>query len=637
MSVPASAVAHKVAREKRASITTDVVAGFVHMASVTQFPANAKPEGAPLGLLRRLDLDETLAALLADGVLAEADVKRVRADVRTTRGRAELHPLVLVANLKLADARQADKPLSLEVLTQWLSVRAGLPYLKIDPMKIDVAAVTQVVSHAYANRYRILPVAVTDMQVVFATSEPFDTRWVADLGHILRRDIQRVVANPLDVGRYLTEWWGVQRSIQRAKDAKNDLNDGRAILNFEQLVELGKTGELGADDRHVVHIVDWLLQYAFEQRASDIHLEPRRESSLIRFRIDGVMHKVFELPTPVMTAVTSRIKILGRMDVAEKRRPQDGRIKTRSQGGREVELRLSSMPTAFGEKLVMRIFDPDIVVKEFRQLGFSPDEEKIWREFVDRPHGIVLVTGPTGSGKTTTLYSTLKVLATPDINVCTVEDPIEMVSPEFNQMQVHNAIDLDFAAGVRTLMRQDPDIIMVGEIRDLETAQMAVQASLTGHLVLSTLHTNDAPSALTRLLDLGVPNYLIQSTLTGVVAQRLVRTLCPHCKAEAPLDVQAWAALTHRWHLAPPLKNYGPKGCLECRKTGFLGRTGIYEMLRISPAVRALIQSNMDLAKLTETAFVEGMQPLRASAAAQVARGVTTIPEVIHVLPPTDY
>lgn len=607
------------------------------MASVTPAPVGAKPDAAPaLGLHHRLDLDETLAALFADGLLTEPDLKRVRADVRTTRGRAELHPLVLVANLKLADARHPDKPLSLEVLSEWLAHRAGLPYVKIDPMKIDVAAVTQVVSHAYANRYRILPIAVTSMQVVFATSEPFDTRWIADLGHILRRDIQRVVANPLDVSRYLTEWWGVQRSIQRAKDAKNDIHDGRAILNFEQLVELGKAGDVGVDDRHVVHIVDWLLQYAFEQRASDIHLEPRRDTSPIRFRIDGVMHKVFELPTPVMTAVTSRIKILGRMDVAEKRRPQDGRIKTRSQGGREVELRLSSMPTAFGEKVVMRIFDPDIVVKEFRQLGFSADEEKIWREFVNRPHGIVLVTGPTGSGKTTTLYSTLKVLATPDINVCTVEDPIEMVSPEFNQMQVHQAIDLDFAAGVRTLMRQDPDIIMVGEIRDLETAQMAVQASLTGHLVLSTLHTNDAPSALTRLLDLGVPNYLIQSTLTGIVAQRLVRTLCPHCKIETPLDVQAWAALTHHSHLAPPLKNYGPKGCLECRKTGFLGRTGIYEMLRISPAIRALIQPQMDLAKLTATALAEGMQPLRASAAAQVARGITTIPEVIHVLPPAD-
>ena len=588
------------------------------MASVTQHPASSRKETTvELGPHRRLDLDETLAALVADGVLTDADVKRVRADVRTARGRTELHPLVLVANLKLPDARQPDKPLSLEVLTQWLAQRAQLPYVKIDPMKIDVAAVTQVVSHAYANRYRILPIAVTEMQVVFATSEPFDTRWIADLGHVLRRDVQRVVANPLDVGRYLAEWWGVQRSIQRAKDAKHELNDGRAILNFEQLVELGKTGELGVDDRHVVHIVDWLLQYAFEQRASDIHLEPRRDSSPIRFRIDGVMHKVFELPTPVMTAVTSRIK-------------------TRSAGGREVELRLSSMPTAFGEKVVMRIFDPDIVVKEFRQLGFAPDEEKVWRDLVERPHGIVLVTGPTGSGKTTTLYSTLKVLATPDINVCTVEDPIEMVSPEFNQMQVQQAIDLDFAAGVRTLLRQDPDIIMVGEIRDLETAQMAVQASLTGHLVLSTLHTNDAPSALTRLLDLGVPNYLIQSTLSGVVAQRLVRTLCPHCKTETTLDVQAWAALTHRWHLAPPEKLYGPKGCLECRKTGFLGRTGIYEMLRITPPIRALIQPNMDLARLSEAAFTEGMRPLRASAAAQVARGVTTIPEVVNVLPPSD-
>ena len=603
------------------------------MASVPQPPSATNAE---LGLHRRLEFDEALVALVADGVLSEADAKRVRMDVRTARGRLELHPLVVIANLKLTDLRHPDKPLSLEVLTQWLAGRAQLPYVKIDPMKIDVAAVTQVVSHGYANRYRILPIAVSPMQVVFATSEPFDTRWIADLAHVLRKDIQRVVANPLDVNRYLAEWWGVQRSIKRANDAKSDVNDGRAILNFEQLVELGKGGEVGADDRHVVHIVDWLLQYAFEQRASDIHLEPRRDTSNIRFRIDGVMHKVFELPTPVMTAVTSRIKILGRMDVAEKRRPQDGRIKTRSQGGREVELRLSSMPTAFGEKVVMRIFDPDIVVKEFRQLGFTPDEEKIWRDLVERPHGIVLVTGPTGSGKTTTLYSTLKVLATPDINVCTVEDPIEMVSPEFNQMQVHQAIDLDFATGVRTLLRQDPDIIMVGEIRDLETAHMAVQASLTGHLVLSTLHTNDAPSALTRLLDLGVPNYLIQSTLTGVVAQRLVRTLCPHCKTQVQLDVQAWAALTHRWHLAPPEHVYGPKGCLECRKTGFLGRTGIYEMLRVTPQIRAMIQPNMDLARLMEAAYADGMRPLRASAASQVARGITTIVEVVNVLPPTE-
>ncbi|HET7778761.1 MAG TPA: GspE/PulE family protein [Rudaea sp.] len=588
-----------------------------------------------LGLHRKLDIESVITALLADGMISDADAARARADARTARVKLDLHPLAMIANAKAVNPVDG-KPLSLEVLTQWLADKAGLPYLKIDPMKIDVAAVTQVISHAYAQRYRILPVAVTPLQVVFATCEPFDVRWLADLGHILRRDLQRVVCNPVDLNRYLVEFYGVQRSIQKAKDAKLDTGDGRGILNFEQLLELGKSGDIGADDRHVVHIVDWLLQYAFEQRASDIHLEPRRDTSPIRFRIDGIMHKVFELPTPVMTAVTARVKILGRMDLAEKRRPQDGRIKTRSSEGREVELRLSTMPTAFGEKVVMRIFDPDIVVKEFRQLGFSGEEETIWRSLVERPHGIVLVTGPTGSGKTTTLYSTLKHLATPDINVCTVEDPIEMVSPELNQMQVQSAIDLDFATGVRTLLRQDPDIIMIGEIRDLQTAQMAIQASLTGHLVLSTLHTNDAPSAITRLLDLGAPHYLIQSTLAGVVAQRLIRTLCPHCKVEAPLDVRAWVALAHHWDLPPPARVYAPKGCLECRNTGFLGRTGIYEMMRISPHLRHLIQPSVDMEKLGQMALSEGMRPLRISAAAQVARGITTIAEVVGVLPPLD-
>ena len=588
-----------------------------------------------MGLHRKLEIDAVLTVLRHDGLIVEADALKVRADARSARGKMELHPLALIASQKLINPLDG-KPLSLEVLTQWLADKAKLPYLKIDPMKIDAAAVTQVISQAYAQRYRILPVAVSPGQVTIATCEPFDTRWLADLGHILRREIHRVVVNPVDLNRYLTEFYGVQRSIQKANDAKLDVHDGRGILNFEQLLELGKSGDIGADDRHVVHIVDWLLQYAFDQRASDIHLEPRRDTSPIRFRIDGVMHKVFELPTPVMTAVTARVKILGRMDLAEKRRPQDGRIKTRSGEGREVELRLSTMPTAFGEKVVLRIFDPDIVVKEFRQLGFSMDEEILWRSLVERPHGIVLVTGPTGSGKTTTLYSTLKHLATPDINVCTVEDPIEMVSPEFNQMQVQAGIGLDFATGVRTLLRQDPDIIMIGEIRDLETAQMAVQASLTGHLVLSTLHTNDAPTAVTRLLDLGAPHYLIQSTLTGVVAQRLIRTLCPHCKVEAALDVRAWDALVHRWRVPAPERVYAPKGCLECRNTGFLGRTGIYEMMRISPSIRQMITAAMDLAKLSEAALVDGMRPLRVSAAAQVARGLTTIAEVVGVLPPIE-
>jgi general secretion pathway protein E len=598
----------------------------------------ASPQIASLlGRRGRLELDDLLAALVVDGYLHAEDAKQVRMGARAGRSTVELHPLVLIANAKLINQRDPGRPLRLEALTEWLAGHAGLSYLKIDPMKINAASVTQVVSHAYAQRHKILPVAASLGEVTFATCEPFDLAWASDLAQMLRREVHRVVSNPLDINRYLQEFYGVQRSIQLAHDAKSSGHDNSsAILNFEQLVELGKAGEVGADDRHVVHIVDWLLQYAFEQRASDIHLEPRRETGSMRFRIDGRMHKVFELPAPVMTAVTARIKILARMDVAEKRRPQDGRIKTRSATGREVELRISNMPTAFGEKVVMRIFDPDLVVKDFAQLGFSANEDAQWRTMVERPHGIVLVTGPTGSGKTTTLYSTLKHLATPELNVCTVEDPIEMVAPEFNQMQVHAAIDLDFAAGVRTLLRQDPDIIMVGEIRDLETAQMAVQASLTGHLVLSTLHTNDAPSAVTRMLDLGVPHYLIQSTLTGVVAQRLVRTLCPHCKQATTQDAGAWDALTHGWAIPLPTRVYSPHGCIECRHTGFLGRTGIYEMMQLSPRLRSLICAQLDLGRFGQVALEEGMRPLRISAADQVAAGLTTVQEILTVLPPID-
>ena len=594
------------------------------------------PIASLLGRRGRLQLDDLLASLVVDGFLLGDDAKRVRMGIRAGRATVELHPLVLIANAKLPNQRDPGRPLSLETLTEWLATKADLPYLKIDPMKINAGSVTQVVSHAYAQRHRILPVAAAPDSVTFATCEPFDAAWASDLSQMLRRDVKRVVSSPLDINRYLQEFYGVQRSIQMAQDAKGNGYDTSALLNFEQLVELGKTGEVGADDRHVVHIVDWLLQYAFEQRASDIHLEPRREAGQIRFRIDGVMHKVFELPPPVMTAVTARIKILARMDVAEKRRPQDGRIKTRSSAGREVELRISNMPTAFGEKVVMRIFDPDLVVKDFAQLGFSASEGAQWRSMVERPHGIVLVTGPTGSGKTTTLYSTLKHLATPALNVCTVEDPIEMVAPEFNQMQVQASIDLDFAAGVRTLLRQDPDIIMIGEIRDLETAQMAVQASLTGHLVLSTLHTNDAPSAITRLLDLGVPHYLLQSTLTGVVAQRLVRTLCVHCKEPTTQDPQTWAVLTHGWSMPVPQQVFRPVGCLECRNTGFMGRTGIYEMMMLSPHLRALVSAQLDLGKFGQAALAEGMRPLRISAADQVANGLTTVQEILTVLPPID-
>ncbi|MDH7452154.1 GspE/PulE family protein [Luteimonas composti] len=582
----------------------------------------------------RLAIEPVVAALVADGLLAPKEAEHARASARHVRGLDAVHPLVLLANLKLPSAQRPGSELGLEALTEWLAAASGRPYLRIDPTKIRVGEVTDLVSHAYARRHRILPVEVLADRVRVATSEPLAVDWVADVQRLLRREIELVVANPLDLHRYTMEFFGVTRSV---RGAHADGDKATAAPSFEQLVELGRAGDVNADDHHIVNIVDWLLQYAYEQRASDIHLEPRRDVGRVRFRIDGVLHKVFEMPPAVMTAVVSRIKVLGRMDLAERRRPQDGRIKTRSPGGREVEMRLSTMPTAFGEKCVMRIFDPDTAFKSIEQLGFDAGEAATWQELTGRPHGIVLVTGPTGSGKTTTLYSTLKRLATSDVNVCTVEDPIEMIAPELNQMQVHHAIDLGFAQGVRTLLRQDPDIIMIGEIRDLDTAQMAVQASLTGHLVLSTLHTNDAPSAITRLLDLGLPHYLIASTLNGVLAQRLVRTLCPHCKVPRPPSPEAWHALLPGPHPPPvPASANGPVGCLECRNTGYLGRVGLYELMPVSALLRARIRPDMELAGFARAAVGEGLRTLRMAGAEKVAQGVTTVEEVLAVLPPAE-
>jgi general secretion pathway protein E len=446
-----------------------------------------------------------------------------------------------------------------------------------------------------------------------------------------------VFANPLDIQRYIVEFYNLAKSV---KGAKGTAESRSGISNFEQLVELGKSNrQLDANDQHIVNIVDWLWQYAFDQRASDIHIEPRREVGLVRFRIDGVLHGVYQLPAPVIAAMTSRIKILGRMDVVEKRRPQDGRIKTRTAEGQEVELRLSTLPTAFGEKLVMRIFDPEVLVKDLTELGFSDEDKARWNEMTSKPHGIVLVTGPTGSGKTTTLYSTLKTLATPEVNVCTIEDPIEMIEPSFNQMQVQSAIDLSFAEGVRALMRQDPDIIMVGEIRDLETAEMAIQAALTGHLVLSTLHTNDAASAVTRLLDLGVPPYLLNATILGVMAQRLVRTLCPQCKEKVPYgegraDDTTWEELVTPWKARRPNRIYRAVGCLDCRMTGFRGRSGIYEVMLLTPGVKRMVNAEADIGRIREHAYKDGMKSLRISGAMKVAAGVTTLEEVLKVAPP---
>ncbi|HWR81660.1 MAG TPA: GspE/PulE family protein [Pseudomonas sp.] len=582
---------------------------------------------------RQLDLNEILRELVSQSRLSQEVAEHVLA-IRRSAVTNQQHPLEFLAAQKLDDATRPGRKLDLETLTQWLADYAGQPYLRIDPLKINVAAVTPLMSHAFAQRHKILAVAVDIDSVTIATAQPFVSSWESNLLHVLKRPIKRVVVSPTDLQRFTNEFYRLARSVSGANAGDSKIT---GTSNFEQLLKIGASDkEPDADDAHIVNIVDWIFQYAYQQRASDIHIEPRREQGTVRFRIDGVLHNVYQFPPQVTMAIVSRLKSLGRMNVAEKRKPQDGRVKTKTPEGGEVELRLATLPTAFGEKMVMRIFDPEVLLKNPDQLGFSADDLRRWESMTMQPNGIILVTGPTGSGKTTTLYTTLKLLATSEVNVCTIEDPIEMIEGTFNQMQVQHNIDLTFASGVRALMRQDPDIIMVGEIRDLETAEMAIQAALTGHLVLSTLHTNDAPSAITRLLELGVPYYLLKATLLGVMAQRLVRTLCPHCKAPVEIDESDWQALTRPWNAPLPTQAHRAVGCTECRDTGYRGRAGVYEIMLLNDGIKPLITADTDLIALRRQAFKEGMRSLRLSGAQKVAAGLTTIEEVLRVTPQSE-
>ena len=587
--------------------------------------ATAAPKPVRQG---RLEWRPLLDWLREDGLITAADADNTAR--RFAGGQSKQHPLVRLAAADLVRAGTA-KSLDVEALTEWLAARCGLPYLRIDPLRVDVGRVAEIMSINYAERRRALPLSVGLNEVTIATCEPLDAGWVPEIESHVRKAIKLVVVSPLELSRYTTEFYSLSRSVRNAIKT----GETSALASFEQLVELGKTNkQLDANDQGVVQVVDWLWQYAFDQRASDIHLEPRRERSVIRFRIDGVMHNVYQLPPGVMNAMVARVKLLGRMDVVEKRRPLDGRIKTRNPQGDEVEMRLSTIPTAFGEKLVMRIFDPDTTAKTIDALGFGAHDGKRWESLITQPHGIILLTGPTGSGKTTTLYSTLRRLATDEVNVCTIEDPIEMIQPALNQTQVQPLIDLNFAEGLRALMRQDPDIIMVGEIRDLETAEMAIQAALTGHLVFSTLHTNDTASAVTRLADLGVAPYLISSTLIGVLAQRLVRTLCVSCKQpDEGITRESLDEIVKPWRLSGAVKPYKPVGCLECRMTGYRGRAGLYELLTVTDAARNTVHPVVDAAKLRKQALVDGMRPLRLAGAMKVAEGVSTLEEVLRATP----
>lgn len=584
-----------------------------------------------------IDLRWCLDELLADRVIDQRGYNLV---ITSRRNKAQ-HPLITISEFGLPNGHalnnNSENKLTLAWLNQWLAAKADMPLVRIDPLKVDVPAVTQLMSFEYARSQHILPIEVTLDEVVIGTDQPFYTDWHGNIEKLIKSKSYRTVfINPEQINRYRQEFYQVTQAIAGA----NSLHKRAAadVTNVEALLQLGDNINPDANDQHIVKVVDWLLQYAFEQRASDIHLEPRRETGKVRFRIDGVLHSVYEMPLAIIVAVTARIKILGRLNVAEKRKPQDGRLKTRTPKGLETELRLSTMPTAFGEKLVMRVFDPEVLVRSFAQLGLSGKQLETWHELTAHPNGIILVTGPTGSGKTTTLYSTLKQLATEQVNVCTIEDPIEMIEPAFNQMQVNPGVDLHFADGIRSLMRQDPDIIMVGEIRDAETANMAVQASLTGHLVLSTLHTNDAPSSITRLHDLGIQPFLTSATILGVMAQRLLRTLCPHCKQaldvtpDSEIAIQ-WQELVQPWRAPVPTQVYKAQGCEHCRHTGYQGRVGLYEIMPLSNELKKLVAADANLDTLKQQAYREGVQPLRLSGAKRISEGLTTIEEVMRVVP----
>jgi general secretion pathway protein E len=535
----------------------------------------------------------------------------------------------VIAFLNLERADQAEKVLDEELIYQVLADGWKIPYQKIDPLKLDLNLVTTTIPHTFAMKHLILPIGIEDRRLLVATANPFLEEVLEDVARVSHMPVKPVVTSKSDIIRLIKEFFGFKRSISAA--ATQFTRPGVDIGNLEQYVRLeDASGEPGTNVRHIVNAVDHIFSYAFDQRASDIHIEPKRETSLVRMRIDGVLHTAYKLPKPVHAAIVSRIKNLARLDMSEKRRPQDGRIKT-DKADVEVEIRVSTIPVAFGEKLVMRIMDPDVLFQDLKYLGFSSRDMALYQKFIEMPHGIVLVCGPTGSGKSTTLYSTLRMLSTPEVNVTTIEDPIEMIHEEFNQIGVQPAADVTFASILRNILRQDPDIIMIGEMRDLETAENAVQAALTGHLVLSTLHTNDAPSAVTRLLDLGIPPFLIETTLVGALSQRLVRKICRHCRESFAMTRKELARMGLDPGKDGQHRLYRGKGCIRCRGTGYMGRIGVFEVFPLTERIRTLIREEGSHDSMRAEALQQGMIPLRQNAMRAMLKGTTTYQEVLRI------
>ena len=541
--------------------------------------------------------------------------------------RADLSPGEILASFKFVDARRAEEVGDEDKATQAVAQAVGVPYRKIDPLKLDAQLITRTLSRPFARKHGVLPIERKNGALVVASANPFDRELFESLRGLTGMAIEPVLSAPSDIARAIAEVYGFRQQI---REAQTQVQGNLDVGNLEQFVNLTGIEGLEASSEPVVAAVEYVLHYAFEQRASDIHVEPRREESIIRMRIDGVLHPVYRIPKSVHGAIANRFKIMSRLDIAG-RKPQDGRIRT-ARGETEMELRVSTMPTAFGDKIVVRILDPNILVRDLSELGFLQDEREQFERWLLRPHGLVVVTGPTGSGKTTTLYSALQALASPEINVVTIEDPIEMVCDEFNQIAANPRTGTGFAEALRHVLRQDPDVVMVGEVRDPETATQAVQAALTGHLVLTTLHTSDAVGAVARLRDLGVPSFLIAATLTGVLAQRLVRNVCPSCAEDVPLtaDQVDELGVKHPEDHAGRLLSRRGAGCPKCRYTGYFGRTGVFEVLAVNARLRHLIAENATPDVLQRTARQDGLRSLREHAVRKVAAGVTSFEEAIR-------
>jgi general secretion pathway protein E len=544
-----------------------------------------------------------------------------------------VHPAEVLTALGLTLATDGRVPLDERSIMHSLAEHVRLPFVDLDPLKIDAKLAPQLLSRPFARRHGALVIDADETTATVAVSNPLDHALVEALQADVRREPRLVVATPSDIQRLITDFYGFRGAVAAAEQ---QASAGVDIGNLERYVKLKRVEDIEASDSHVVSAVEYLLHYALDQRASDIHVEPRREHSVVRMRIDGVLHNVHTLPKVVHAAVVSRIKTLARLDIAEKRRPQDGRIKT-ARGDREVEMRVSTLAVAFGEKLVIRVFDPSALLRDLSDLGMFDTQQSLAEKFLARPYGLILVTGPTGSGKTTTLYAALRLIAAPEVNVVTIEDPIEIVVDQFNQVAVQPKIALTFAEALRHVLRQDPDVIMVGEVRDAETAEIALQAALTGHMVLATLHTNDAATAVTRLLELGVDPFVLSSTLVGVIAQRLVRTVCPSCRVETFLTPDQMSLLGLDIHelrtqkSEPDLMVAVGEGCPACRSTGLLGRTGVFEVLEVDDKVRKLIVGRATARDVQTQARHDGLLTLREAAIKKLARGMTSFEEVLRV------